>query len=190
MQVSIDNIGVIIAYVAPGAIAILGATFVSLNVRSLIGGDHGLSLGNALLFLLASLIAGLFADAVTNLVIEPIHHCTGVVQATWSYAEMTEHRFPQFEGIVQNLFRYHQFYANTFTCVLIAYIASFRRRSRWWRPRLLDLGVLALLVTAWLSSRVALEDAELALQQLLNNHETEAAKHDVQSVPTTKTTTR
>ena len=167
MEASIDNIGIILAYVAPGIIAVLGVIHASERLRSWFVAQSGPTLGGAFLLLLAALSAGLFADAITNLVIEPIHHETGVKQGVWSYAALTEQRFAQFEGIVQNHFRYHQFYANTFTCILFAYLATIRaRRPR--RPRWLDLGVVVLLAIAWMASRTELQESHMAMQELLS----------------------
>lgn len=171
MQLSVGNTGVIIAYVIPGTVVMLGLSYFSQSIQRWLGtsGNETPNFGGALLFVLMALGAGLIADAIRSQTIDEVHHQTGVVQPVWSYSQLDKDKFELFQGIVENHFRYHQFYGNTFLSLLFAYVAKQISTKSWpWRSAWRTIGLVVLLVVLWVGSRSDLDASYRAIDQLLN----------------------
>ena len=169
MDVSLENSTIIIAFLLPGAIAMWGMSFFSDTVRSwLRPSSTSSSVGGAILFLVASLTAGLLTDALRTHTVDIIHFHTGVQQAEWSFEDLDKAKLEQFQGIMDNHFRYHQFYGNAFLCILFVYASWHIKQRAWpWPPSLRALAVTFLLIVTWLGSRTDLEAACQAVDELM-----------------------
>jgi len=170
MELSLGDIGAIIAYVIPGIVAMLGLSYFSRTVRRWLGGasNESPSFGGALLFVLMALGVGLIADTVRSHTIDEIHHRTGVEQPEWTYSQLNKEKFEQFQGIVDNHFRFHQFYGNTFICLLFAYIAWRASTKRWpWPPNWREFCLVMLLLIMWIGSRSDLDACYRAIEELV-----------------------
>ncbi len=170
MDLSLNNTTIIIAFLLPGVIAMWGVSSFSKTVRTWLATAPatGTSLGGAILFLVMSITAGLVADSLRSHTIDVVHFHTGIEQPTLSFEDFDQVKLDMFQAIMDNHFRYHQFYGNVFLCILFAYIAQqFTRRSWPWPPSCREFGTLVLLVVTWLGSRGDLESACLAIEELM-----------------------
>lgn len=171
MQVSIENIGTLIAFLLPGLVAVAGVSGFSPIVRRWLGveRDDGPTIGAALLLGLAAFGAGLLLDAVRIQTIDEIHHHTGIAPPDWSFDRLTDKNFPQFQAVIENHFRYHQFYGNLFLAIVLAYPAwKIAARSPAWPPRWREAWILVLLVITWIASRTELTACYQAMTELMS----------------------
>ena len=77
---SVNDFGLLIAYVLPGFVALWGGTYVSESLRTWIGSSatEGPTLGGFLYMTVGSIAAGLTVSTVRWMVIDTLHHATGV----------------------------------------------------------------------------------------------------------------
>jgi len=78
------------------------------------------TIGGFLYATLASVAAGLTASTVRWLIIDPLHHMTGVPQPRWNFARLPE-SLAAFDRLIDIHYRYYQFYANTLVALPFAY---------------------------------------------------------------------
>jgi len=108
------NFGLVIAYVIPGFIVLWGLSHVSEPVRAwMVGaGTAGPSVGGALYVALASLGCGMTASLFRWLLVDTLHHRTGVTRPVLDETKLPE-RLAAFDYLVENHYRYYQFYGNS-----------------------------------------------------------------------------
>jgi hypothetical protein len=137
------NFGLLIAYVVPGAIVLIGLGAFSPAVQAwlLKPSPTEPSIGGFLFVTLASVTAGMTASAVRWAIIDRLHHCTGVVKPAWDDSKLPE-RLEAFEAIVEAHYRYYQFHSNSLVAMLFSYAAW--RPSLGIRPLWSDLGIVFL----------------------------------------------
>src|SRR6185437_14063090 len=113
-----------IAYILPGGVCLLGFSGISEPVRSWIvaAPAQGPTFGGFLYLTLAALAAGLTVSAVRWLLLDSLHHLTGVRRPRFDDAKLPD-RLEAFNYIVENHYRYYQFYSNTLLAVVLAYVA-------------------------------------------------------------------
>ncbi|MEM1166275.1 MAG: hypothetical protein AAGI30_08295 [Planctomycetota bacterium] len=130
-ELSNRNFGLLIAYVVPGFVLLCGTAFPFPPVRDwLLGaGTDGPSLGGVLYVLIASVAAGMTASAVRWAVIDTFHHRTGLTHPAWDDRHLHE-RTQAYVWIVENHYRYYQFYGNTAVALVLAWA--------FWRGSLVD----------------------------------------------------
>ena len=114
-----DSFGLLIAYVVPGFLLILQLSIFSESLQAWLvpSPETAPTVAGFLFVTVASVGAGLTASTVRWLVLDTIHHCTGLAQPQWSFQNLHA-RAEAFQGIVQNHYRYYQFYGNTVVVVL------------------------------------------------------------------------
>ena len=120
---STRNFGLLIAYLIPGFVALLGASLVSPSLRVWLLGQSsaGPTLGGFLFVTIASIGASMTASAVRWAVVDAFHHLTGLRRPVWDEAVL-DRKLEAFNYLVENHYRYHQFYGNTFVAVLFGYV--------------------------------------------------------------------
>jgi hypothetical protein len=112
--VSHENLGVTIAYILPGFLALWGLGCLSPTIDSWLNSSSGAapSVGGFLYVALASLALGIFANILRRLLIDPIHHRTGIAKKQWKYI-LLQDRIDAIQFIVLHQFRYYQFAGNS-----------------------------------------------------------------------------
>jgi len=161
-----DSFGVLIAYVVPGCTALVGIGFLSETVERWLGAVPSTvpTISGFLYGTLASVGLGVLANTVRGLVIDPIHHATGIEKHEWDYAVLQQN-LAAVEFIVLNQFRFHQFHGNTMVALAVAY-AAFESSTQGFS--LLSLvGFLTVEVVLLLGSRRALRLYYCRLQDVL-----------------------
>jgi hypothetical protein len=71
---------------------------------------------------LASLAAGVTVSAVRWAVIDQLHHATGLVPPAWKFARL-EDNLQGYLTLIENHYRYYQFYSNMFIAAAFAFAA-------------------------------------------------------------------
>jgi hypothetical protein len=149
--------GLLIAYLLPGFIGLAGVAAivppVALWLRPLDATAPGV--GASLYTLLSATTVGMIVSCFRWLVIDAIHHRSGVRQPQWNDARLDQ-RLEAFDYLVENHYRYYQFYANALVALLWAYPAQ---RVLQTSPLLgigTDLGVLIICAALFAGSRDAL----------------------------------
>jgi hypothetical protein len=119
---SLTNFGLLIAYVLPGFTALQGfpvASHVS-GGWGTAGADPNPSLTTFLSGTVEALAAGLTVSTVRWLLIDTIHHHTGIRCLAWDFA-LLEKRVAAFGYLIQIHYRYYKFYANMVVALVWAY---------------------------------------------------------------------
>lgn len=120
---SIRSFGLLIAYVLPGFVLLCGLATVFEPLQLwLLGAEprsSTLAIGGVLYVTAASVVAGMILNALRWAVIDTAHHATGLLRPVWNDALLAD-RLPAFERLVEDHFRYYQFYGNTALAGLFA----------------------------------------------------------------------
>lgn len=142
-DLSEKNFGLLIAYVVPGAIVLIGLGAFSPTVQAwLINPSEATpTIGGFLFVTLASVAAGMTASAVRWATIDRLHHWTGIEKPAWDDSKLPE-RLEAFEALVEAHYRYYQFHSNTLVAMLFSYAAW--RPSLGGRPVASDVGIVFL----------------------------------------------
>ncbi len=123
-DITSDSFGLLIAYLIPGFIILWGLSQFSPDVQGWMGTSEndGHTIGGFLYGTVAAVATGLTASTVRWLLIDPLHHWTGVKVPAWDLHELHA-RTTAFEILIEIHYRYYQFYANTFVALPFAAIA-------------------------------------------------------------------
>jgi len=121
---SITNFGLLIAYVLPGFVTLFGLGEVSPAVKTWLGGGSvdSATLGGFLYVTVASVAAGLTASTFRWLVIDTLHHRTGLRPPKFDFSRLGD-RVEAFDLLIEIHYRYYQFYANTLVAGAFSYVA-------------------------------------------------------------------
>lgn len=144
-EISDTTFGIFIAYLLPGLTALYGLPF-GVNGQpwwTLAAGTDP-SLPQLALLLVAALAAGLTVSTVRWLVIDGVHHRTGLRPVAWDFARLGEN-VGAFEFLIQIHYRYYKFYANMVVALVWAYAtggytAGWRGLAYWLLAALFFLG--------------------------------------------------
>jgi hypothetical protein len=166
------NFGVVIAYLLPGFVALWGVSYFSPTVASWISvSQQGApTVAGVCYVTLASLAAGLIASAVRWVIVDSMHHATGLVAPAWSFGNL-EDKLQGFLLLVESHYRYYQFYSNMFVAVAFAAVACLvegggTAKAIGWP----GVGFLALELVLFAGSRDTLRKYYSRTRQLLNTH--------------------
>jgi hypothetical protein len=109
---SLESFGLLIAYVLPGVIALLGVSYFSDPVRSWLGSSaaDAPTVGGFLYVTLASIAAGLTASTVRWLIVDTLHHWTGIRQPRWDFSRL-QANVGAFDVLIEIHYKFYQFYA-------------------------------------------------------------------------------
>lgn len=142
------HFGLVIAYLLPGFVCLLGVGSICGSVWVwLVGvGIAGPTLSAAAYVMLASIGAGMLASLLRWAVLDSLHHATGLRRPELDESRLSE-RLDAYHYLVEQHYRYYQFYGNTLIAVIFAFVMW--RSSTWsagWPWGWPDAG-LALLIT-------------------------------------------
>src|SRR5438105_9446240 len=122
MDTSINQFGLMVAYLLPGFIGLAGiAPFVPIVATWLRPLNQSTaSLAAPVYAVLAATTIGMIVSCFRWLLIDHILHWTGVRAPTWDDT-LLEERVTAFNYLVENHYRYFQFLANTLVAIIFAY---------------------------------------------------------------------
>lgn len=124
MKSNLDmNFGLIIAFLLPGFILIYGLSFTypDLKTALLYTAEDRASVAAFLLTTLASLASGLVVSALRWMILDSLFLLCGVTKTQLEFSKLSDANIYQaFIGIVENHYRYYQYYSNAFISILVA----------------------------------------------------------------------
>lgn len=153
-EVASDNFGFLIAFLLPGATALWGLSPYSALLRSwfAVTPADAPTIGGFLYLTVGSLAAGMTVSAVRWLIVDTAHALSGVPLPSLDFSKLGAN-VEAFSLLIDIHYRFFQFHANMVIAVLIAYV-SYRVRlglhGAWGWP---DIGVAALEVVFFVTSR-------------------------------------
>lgn len=122
-MLSARHFGLLIAYVIPGFVLLVGLSGSVETVRQWLGGPGatGPNVGSFLYVLLASVALGLTASTLRWTLLDTIHHATGLHRPRLDFAALPG-RLDAFERVVEDHYSYYKFYGNSLIALLAAYL--------------------------------------------------------------------
>ena len=116
------NFGILIAYLLPGFIALLGVSFQSVTVRTWLVGANAstITVGGLLYSTLAAVLAGLLCSTVRWLLLDTLHAKTGLRRPKWDFRQL-QSKLGAYTLLEENHYRFYQFYGNSLVAWLIGY---------------------------------------------------------------------
>jgi len=158
------HFGLVIAYLLPGFVALAGVAPFAPIVSTWLRADQSASFGAPVYALLAATAAGMVVSCFRWLIIDRVHALTGLGNPIFN-AQALEEKPAAFAYLVENHYRYYQFYANTLVGVVWAYavhrllgISHFSIGT--------DIGILILCATLFMGSHDALSKYRMRSQKL------------------------
>lgn len=150
---SINDFGLLIAYVLPGFAALYGLSFIMPEVEQWLGasGDDAPTLSGFLYGTVASVAAGLTVQTARWLAVDTLHHWTGLRPKRWDFSLLHE-KLAAYDKLTENHYRFHQFYGGM-VVALVWLIAARHLAAASLRPEGVDFGLFPLIVLFWLGSR-------------------------------------
>ncbi|MEM7621750.1 MAG: hypothetical protein AAF235_00935 [Planctomycetota bacterium] len=167
------NFGLLVAYAVPGFIMLWGLSLLDPTIALWLEGPNAEGPGFAGVFYvtIASVSLGMTASLFRWIIIDTLHHATGLERPSWSDARLHE-RLPAYVWLIENYYRYYQFYGNTAVALVFGY-GCWRFTDHPGEPVSvwIDLA-LAVMVTAFIAgSRSALSRYYRRAGELLNELE-------------------
>ena len=168
-EVSTGNFGLLIAFLLPGFIVLWGLSYFSATVRVwLSGAGQTPTVGGFMFVTLASVAAGVTVSTVRWLVIDTIHHWTGISQPAWDFSRLQDN-VSAYNVLNDIHYKFYQFHANGLIALLFVYVARRAQKGIFTAPvGLFDLGFLALSVVLFVGSRDMLRKYFTRVSQLLS----------------------
>ena len=162
------NFGVLIAFVLPGFIVLWGVSYFSATVRLwLSGAGTTPTIGGFMFGTLASVAAGVTVSTVRWLVIDKIHHWTGIRQPPWNFSRLG--RNVDGYNVLNDIhYKFYQFHANGLIALVFVYVARRAHQGFFTAPvGWFDLGLALLSVVLFVGSRDMLRKYYTRVSQLL-----------------------
>jgi hypothetical protein len=121
--VSNTNFGPLIAYLVPGATALLGFTFFSqtLSTWFATAPDGAPNLAGFLYLTITALATGMTVSAVRWALVDTLHARTGLAPPRLDFSKLPD-RVDAFVLLIDIHYRHYQYYANMLVALAIAYI--------------------------------------------------------------------
>ena len=189
-NVSGRNFGLLIAYVLPGVLVLLGLAAGSPEVRAWLvtaaAQSGGATVGGFVYVTLAAVTAGLTASAARWAVIVPLHHATGVKRPHWDDSQL-QSKLGAFDALVENHFRYHEFFGGGVVGLVTILVGRHVGGIGSLRLMSLDTAIVAVCILFWAGSRDTLKRYYSRTTVLLGaQHESEVS-HDERTQSTVGT---
>jgi hypothetical protein len=123
-EITNKNFGLLIAYVLPGFVTLWGLQPFSSTLQTWFAASPTLPAGiQSVVFVgTVSIAAGMTIGAIRWLLIDTLHHCTGLKRPIWDDAKL-ETKLNAFDMLVEAHYRYYQFYAHMAVVIPILFIA-------------------------------------------------------------------
>jgi len=168
-EISSKNFGLLIAYVLPGILCLWGVSYFSPTVRSWFGTapTDSPTIAGFLYVTLAAIAAGMIASTVRWLVVDTIHHLTGIPRPDFDFSRF-EDKFSAYDMLGEVHYRYYQFYGASLIALLFSYSCWRLSASLASTPLgLRDVGVLLLAGILFAGSRDTFRKYNQRLSMLL-----------------------
>jgi hypothetical protein len=173
-EISHANFGYVIAYLLPGFVIIWELQGAVPLLRTWLGTTptDAATIGGFLFATLAAIGAGMMAHTGRWILVDSIHHATGVVRPSFRFRTLGS-RIGAFEYLIEIHYRYYQFYGNMVVALLVAYAIPWNTgaaSSIGWR----DVGFVVLEALLFTSSRDCLQKYYRRVDELLRDDDDRA----------------
>ena len=124
-DVTSENFGLLIAFVLPGFVLLWGIAPYSATISGWLGQttSDAPTVGGFLYVTLVSVGLGQLVSTVRWLLIDSIHHHTGIYKPNWSFSQLrSKETVAAFDRFVEDHYRYYQFHANGLVAITSAII--------------------------------------------------------------------
>jgi hypothetical protein len=167
--VSTTNFGPLIAYLVPGATALLGFFPYSETLRSWFAAapDGTPTIGGFLYLTVASLAAGMTVSAVRWALIDSMHARTGVSSPRLHFSRLAD-RVEAYALLIDIHYRHYQYYANMLVALALALGGYRASLGGVWPPGWPDLAFVVLEAIFFATSRDTLRKYYARTGQLLS----------------------
>jgi hypothetical protein len=167
-EVTSGNFGLLIAFVLPGFVVLWGLSYFSATVRlwlSVTGATP--TVGGFMFGTLASVAAGVTVSTVRWLVIDTIHHWTGIRQPPWNFARLQDN-VGAYNVLNDIHYKFYLFHANGLIALFFVYVARRTHEGIFTAPvGWFDLGFVVLSLVLFVGSRDMLRKYHARVSQLL-----------------------
>jgi len=165
--------GLIIAYILPGTVTAYGLRYLSPRIDALWSTlERGQTvIGPLILLGILTLVVGLIVSSFRVVVLEPILYRTGVPRVVVSYDKLFDaERREFFKGMVENVYRYEQFYGNVLLALLffsaLRYLVGNAGIIQSMSDFVAFVAVLCSLITLFFATRRLLRDVGCAMRKI------------------------
>jgi len=168
-----DNFGLLIAYLLPGFVVLLGLAEHVAAVHGWLGSTAAgpPTVGGFLYTTVGSTAAGMIVSAIRWLTLDHVFAWIGIRPPPWNAARFAA-QVPAFEALVANHYRYYQHYSNMFIAIAFAAIAWLLAYPSWTvRDTGLILGIGLIEAILFLGSRDTLRKYHARTGALLREPE-------------------
>lgn len=165
---TIDQFGLLIAYIVPGFMALWGVSYFVPEVHSWMGHapDDAPTVGGFLYMTVASITAGLTVSTVRWLIIDTIHHWTGVARPALDFSRFAEN-VVAYNTLNEIHYRYYQFYGNSLISLVWLYVARRMSLGESMPLSWIDTAFLGIATIFFLGSRDTLKKFYARTEQFL-----------------------
>ena len=164
-DVTNQNFGLLIAFVLPGFILLWGMQPHSEMIKNWLGDatTEVPSVGGFLYITMASVGVGQLVSTLRWLVVDTLHHHTGVRPPNWNFRRLRD-RVAAYDRLIEIHYRYYQWHANGLVAVTISAVLRWTANGFNARELLLLLFIDSLL---YLGSRDTLQKYYRRVEELL-----------------------
>lgn len=121
------NFSFLLAFFLPGFFTIFSLKYVSNFSKTVLNqllANNNL-IAQAVLIIIMSLTAGLVVSAIRSLALDNIHYLLGVTKREMNYKNLRKEELEVFNGIIDNIYRFSQFYGNMLIATAIFFVARY-----------------------------------------------------------------
>ena len=175
-NLSSRNFGLVISYLLPGLVALWGASYFSPTLQSWLGSrpPDTPTIAGFFYVTLAALGAGMTVSTIRWMVLDTIHHWTGVRRPDFDYARL-ECNIHAFDLLVRHHYDYYKWHANLLVSVAFTYFAHRTATGFWTRPLTgIDALVLLLGSVLFVGSRNNLKNYYRRVEMSLGSRDEES----------------
>lgn len=167
-DLSRSNFGLVIGFLLPGLIALLGLTPHSETIRNWLAGNPATdaTIGGFLFATLGSLFLGLLCSTIRWLFLDTLHHRTGVRPPRRNFRRL-QANLGAYRLIEENHYQYYQFYGNSLFALVASYL-SFRIQKPPVTEFWIDAIALATALLLYLGSRDTLTKYYRRIEELMS----------------------
>lgn len=164
--------GLVIAYLIPGFLGVYALAWRVEVIQALLGGADKVPKGEAIVpLVLIALATGVVINAIAWALVRPLIALSGVRRPrNLDYTKLRADDLPVYNAIVENNFRYHQFYVNMWIAVLV--LAPVWLRAPVSSNLARNISFFVVLVILFLAARDSLDRAYRRMMALQKKGET------------------
>lgn len=172
-EVTPASFGLLMAYLIPGFIVLWGLEPHVYAARLWLGQstENAPTIGGFLYATIAAVALGQLTSTVRWLLIDPVHHHTGIAKPAWNFSRLPQ-TIAAFDRLIEDHFRYYQFHANGLVAVITAAILHWTANGFRVSQCLLLIVVVSLL---YIGSRDTLAKYYRRVEEILHHAPSESS---------------